>query len=523
MHRLQHTIVSRLVEYVAIVSAVANDVLVTALRSAAWFLVLALLRILFVSVSLYLLYALAQRASKIFSTPLSPGGLSELYLDVGLVLIALLASCLANYGSVRAALAVAVKIENLSIRRIFMLSAELPKARSLYANHVIATKSLLRGLASRDARSCGLAARLILTAGAEAVLALGAIGIMLYLDYGLTLILLGLIVGLAFLQYPAHRAAAHASRGLERTRPEFAKGIADAAEEMDSLDEAGHCRNDARGENPTIIPMEHSRNVYQRMLQTEYGRLIAESSSAIVLCTAISAMLYKAGAGAPAVPLLLLYIATARQALSHGTKLSRALSTVSRLFPQLARYWRFVWSATHRWNLLIPEIEVRRSSYKDWAGCGPQSGSEHAIRPGYTYLVYAKQGMCRSVVAGLIDGLGLDRESLAACETTFNFTPMLKLAQRHEQSSWHLWFADAADLGFPHSVGPAISTRILVTNVASNLTWAQGDFFVVLSATNRVVICTTDRSQAVSAVCSSEHASRLTTGIMEQELEDETL
>ena len=521
MHRLQHTIVSRLVEYISIVSAVASDVRATAFHAAAWFLVLALLRIFFVSVSLYLLYALAHRASQIVSTPISSDGLSELYIGVGLVLIALLASCLANYGSVRAALAVAAKIENLSIRRIFRLSAELPRARSLYANHVMATKSLLRGMASRDARSCGLAARLILIACAEAVLALGAIGIMLYLDYGLTLILLCLSAGLVFLQYPAHRAAAHASRGLERTRPEFARGIADAAEEIDSFGEAGRWRDDARGENPTIIPMEHARNLYQRMLQTEYGALIAQGSSAIVLCTAIWALLYKAGGGSLSVPLLLLYIATARQTLSHGTKLSRTLATVSRLFPQLARYWRFVWSATDRWNLLIPESEVRRSSYKGWAGCGPQSELEHVLRPGRTYLVYASQGMCRSVVAGLIDGLGLDRESLAACETTFNLGPMPQSAQTNEKPSWHLWFADAADEGFPHSLDPAISTRVLVTNVAGALAWTRADRFVILSADNQVVVCTTERSQAISALGASAHSKRLAAAA-EEELEDET-
>ena len=521
---LQHTIVSRLVEYLAIVSAIAGDVRVTALRSAAWFLVLALLRILFVFLSLYLLYALAHRAGQIFSTPTTANGLPELYRDVGLVLVALLATCLANYGSVRASVAVAAKIENLSIRRIFSLSAELPHAGSVFANHVMATKSLLRGLASRDARACGLAARLILIAGTEVVLALGAIGIMFYLDYGLTILLLCLSAGLVFFQYPAHRAAAQASRGLEKTRPEFARGIADVTDKIDRLADAGRWWDVTRADNPAIIPIEHSRNLYQRMLQTEYGALIAQTSSAIVLCTAIWALLYKAGGGVLSVPLLLLYIATARQALSHGTKLSRTLATVSRLFPQLTRYWRFVWSATRRWNLLLPELEVRRSSYKDWLGCVPDAAALGALRPGCTYLVYASQGMCRSVVAGIVDGLGLDRASHVSYEPTLILGPCLPPpAQANAKPGWFLRFVDLADGGFVRSTDTVVSTGILVTNVASNLAWAHADFFVVLGATNQVVLCATDRSQAIRAVDSSEHANRLTVGMMEQELEDETL
>ncbi len=375
-------------------------------------------------------------------------GLAELYLDVGLVLVALLATCLANYGSVRASVAVAAKIENVSIRRIFSLSAELPQAGSVFANHVMATKSLLRGLASRDARACGLAARLILIAGTEVILSLGAIGIMFYLDYGLTLLLLSLSAGLVLFQYPAHRAAAHASRGLERTRPEFARGIADVTDKIDSLSDAGRWWDIARADDPAIFPVEHSRNLYQRMLQTEYGALIAQSSSAVVLCTAIWALLYKGGDGTLSVPLLLLYIATARQALSHGTKLSRTLATVSRLFPQLTRYWRFVWSATGRWGLLVPESEVRRSSCKDWLGCVPEAVAYGALRPDCTYLVYASQGMCRSVVAGIVDGLGLDRESQVAYEPALILGPCLPPpAQTDAKSDWHLRFVDMADGG----------------------------------------------------------------------------
>ena len=524
MHRLQHTVVSRLVEYVFIVSSIASDVRVTAFRSAAWFLLLALLRILFVFVALYLLYNLAHRASQTLSESLSPKELSAIYLDVGLVLIAMLAACLANYGSGRASLAVAAKIENFSIRRIFKLSAELPRPLSVFANHIITTKSVLRGLASRDARSCGLAARLILIAGAEAVLALGAIGIMFYLDPTITLILLSLSAGLVFLQYPAHRAVAHASRGLERTAPEFARGIAEVTNEIDSLANAGRWQHITQADDPAIIPVEHARNLYQRMLQAEYGALIAQSSSAIVLCTAIWALLYKAGGGTLSVPLLLLYIATARQALSHGTKLSRILATISRLFPQLTRYWRFVWSATQRWNLLVPEAEVRRSSYKDRSGRVPQNKAIGALRPDRTYLVYANQGMCRSVVAGIIDGLGFDPESLALCQPTLNLGPCLPHpGPTSAKPSWHLRFVDVANLSLPVSDNPAVSTRILVTNVASNLGWIQVDLFVVLNADNQIVICTTDRSQAISAIGNSENATRLATGAAEQELEDETL
>src|SRR5688572_7523842 len=71
MHRFQHTFLSRFVEYVSIVSAIARDVRLSAFSSAASFLVLALLRILCVFASLYLLYSLAHQASQTLSAPLS--------------------------------------------------------------------------------------------------------------------------------------------------------------------------------------------------------------------------------------------------------------------------------------------------------------------------------------------------------------------------------------------------------------------------------------------------------------------
>ena len=508
MERFKHTIVSKFVEYAVIVASILRDVRRSAPRNAVWFVVLALAHIGLVFASLSLLYTLGHSASKMLSQTATAQQAELLFLMLGLLVIVLIAAAIANYGAARNAVAAAGKVELLCAQRVLDLVGGLPRIGSDYANHVVAARQTMR-VVTADSRYCGMAGRLVLLAFPDIVLALGSLGIMLYIQPWLTVLLVVLSGLLTLMQYPTNLQAAAASRELERSRPEFIRHVADLIAARDRSFAGGR----AAGAGPSL-PEKNVSSFYERLLYIERGSVFAQISSAVVLCTAILVLLYETGQGELGLPTLLLYVAAARQALSNITRLSRSVVAISRLFPQLSRYFRFIWSATGKWPLLVTEHEVRASSYNELRR-SRGGGSEpcQPLVPGRIYRVFARQDLGRSIAAAVLDGLGLSKDdsrryephlflSLDGSESPTNAAGASEEpAGSADKKPWLLIVLPARpNVGAkaePTQDG-AVRTEIYVSTYnAASLAPQEADVFVVLGAKNEVTACTTDRSAAL--------------------------
>jgi ABC-type multidrug transport system fused ATPase/permease subunit len=507
MDRFKHTIVSKLIEYVAIIVGILVDVWNGARRNAVWFIVLALTHVGLEFASLYVLYALARSAADLLAQTATAEQSAMVYEMLALLLVVLVASAAANYGAVRNVIAAARNVEMVCVRRGLDLLSRLPQYGSAYANHIVGMKRFLR-VVTTDARYCGMAARLTLLAFPAIVLALGSLGILFYISPWLTVLLLALSAVMSLSQYPIHLKTAAASREMERTRSGFMKSLARAIARKDHTGSPAPTENTNDGEEE--LSDTNVRSFYQRLVYIELSSISAQISSVVILCVAILVLLLQTSFGAMSVAILLLYVATARQALSNITKLLRSLATVSRLFPQISRYFRFMWSATQRWPLLVSQVEVRDASHKE----SRQTDKEHTLpadaaplEPGLTYRVLARQASNRSVAAAVIDALGLSAEAVGRYAPHFCLTPKDAAEGKAGAGTKPIWEILVLPFDAP-SVGSAteenreqVSTTILISSYqARRKALDTADVFIVLNPENQVVLQTRDAAAARARV-----------------------
>lgn len=430
----------------------------------------------------------------------------EIYALLALLLATLVAAAITNYGAVRNTIVAASKVELFCARRAIDLLSLLPRYGSSYANHVVGTRRFLR-VATTDSRCCGMASRLLLRAFPAAALALGSLIILLYIDPWVTMLLIVLSGLLSLLQYPIHLKTAAASRTAERTRSDFVKDLSRIVTGVDRIgppapDDTIDDDDDNRdGE----LSETNIHQYYQRLTYIELSSTSAQIASAVILCVAILALLLQTSFGTLNLATLLLYVATARQVLSNITKLLRTLTTISRLFPQISRYFRFIWSATDRWPLLIPDIEVRNASHKDERRAQKSfvaAASDTApLEPNLIYHVFARQDLFRNVAAAVIDGLGLSEEAVRRYTPRFCLGVEPTTERRNDANAKPSWDIVLLRAGSGKVITDQVRTTIVISSYKNkDALPVEADLFVVLTPENRVLLQTPNRAAALARV-----------------------
>ena len=179
--KFSHTIVSKSVEYGAIIGAILRDVWASSFYLLVAFLLLALLHIGLVFLSFYILYQLVQTVSQALSTPSPAEELTSSVYLVGALLATLAAAAGANYASARTAITIAGNVVCVAIKRTLTLCVHLPRYGSCFANFFIGFRPIMR-LVTMDAHYCGMTARLLLRAAPNIALAGSTFLTMLFLS-----------------------------------------------------------------------------------------------------------------------------------------------------------------------------------------------------------------------------------------------------------------------------------------------------------------------------------------------------
>ena len=509
--KFSHTIVSKSVEYAAIIRALLKDVWATSFYPLLAFLFLALLHIGLVILSFYILYQLVLTVSQALSTA-SPTDelISSMYL-VGVLLATLAAGAGANYVSARTANAIAGNVECVAIKRTLTLYVHLPRYGSRFANFFIGFLPIMR-LVTQGAHYCGMTARLLLRAVPNIALACSTFLIMLYLEFWLTLLLVSIAGALTFFQYPTHLGAAGASRKLEREGPEKAKALKNMLEEVNRMGDPATLKDRLiELEEVHGYPGKYIETFYRRLLVVAYGACLATVTTSVVLCIAILVLIYQGMTGKLDLAVLSVYVMAAQRLMVSVTTLSSSFVRVSRFYPYISRYFRFVWSATDRWPLMVPQEDVRDASYKELGSevANPPLQMVQPLKPGLTYRVFARQGWKRSSAGALVDALGFTTENLDGLKPHIVFAADPKATEDKTGTGhpWRIFLLPAG--GKPASrvhrtpkrkTGAAKTHIYFSTYQEKELEPINADVFIVLDPRNWLVLQSASRAEAIDKI-----------------------
>jgi ABC-type multidrug transport system fused ATPase/permease subunit len=511
--RFRKEIANRFVEYAAILTAISKDSWRSSKSNTLFFILLSVVHIASLSLSAYFLFYMMRELTALHEIEAADRKLANSYLALAAFFTGLVISALSSGTARRIAIKLANQVNVLNARRIVKLLASLPRCDSLFANHLVA-RGRFRGLATNDSRFCGVTARLLLLMLPELGLALGALAIMLYFEQLLTLVLGLISILLALVQVPVSLGIAEASRKLEQTNPEFKRNFSGLMGRVDRVSDITD-EELSKLEEDYKFPYNHFSQYYRRFLFTEYSTVVAQLSSAIVFCIVILAVLYRAGTGKLDLAVLLLFVACARQALASVAKVTRSLVAISRVFPQVSRYFRFVWSATDSWPLLVSQEEVRyssRSELQRYFTTSNQSlgGATAPVRPEEVYRVFAPSGLTRVAAAAIFDELGFSPGDLSEYEPRIGFanktlngnTLVDEAPKPPAKTPWHICLTTAGIKAeqAPYDPKQALIRTELVFSAYDATDSPSADVYVVLSPDHYVVLQTSDRLHAFDFV-----------------------
>lgn len=227
--------------------------------------------------------------------------------------------------------------EEDSSRHAFSVLSRLPDTRTPQVNELL-KEGVLRKIPG-DARRAGMTVRIIGYTVPQAISGVVALFSIMIIDATLTLILAGLTVGVFLGQYPANLRGARHSETFEKDLRDANIGIAELIRSFLATPQ-----NTKATANKVDEFFSHQglRSAIQsfggRLRVIEESTLITQVGSALIISLAvfiIGSRLLKEGANWG---LLLTYIASLRIALGGVVQIGRALTSMSRFYPQLVRY-----------------------------------------------------------------------------------------------------------------------------------------------------------------------------------------
>jgi hypothetical protein len=272
---------------------------------------------------------------------LSPRSPEFVVLSVSAGVALLIGTALFRYEVRRRAIGLGRQYEEHCARRIVLLASRLPDPRAGVANRIVRGGVLPQY--PGYARFCGMAVRQ-LTQLLPALTSFLAVALaLLWMDFGLTLMLAGLAAVGVLAQYPANHRAAIASNVWERTRAAAGHRyralfrrlhcdpmpLAPDGAFVDQLFRSGHVR-------------DNIDSVCARATQTEQAALVSRISSSVLLGATLILLGIDIVQGERTWAAVAAYAAAVRFALADFVSVCKIASSLTKYHAQITRHREFV-------------------------------------------------------------------------------------------------------------------------------------------------------------------------------------
>jgi ABC-type multidrug transport system fused ATPase/permease subunit len=233
-------------------------------------------------------------------------------------------------------------------RKALAVSGGLPDPRAHRAEEVLADSKLIH-LVTMYARYCGMAVRLLANGIGALLVFLASLAVLFWLDLGMTLVVVAVGVAIVAAQYPAVKAAAGAGKRWADTRKTVNRRVSQLLRRLNTIPRHSLLAepDPATGRLFESLEVRQNLDAWEgRLRSIDRSTLTMQIGGGLLLGGLILFIGLSFIQGEQDWAALLVYVTMLRLLLANLTSVFRALTGVSRFYPQIQSYRDFTRSAT---------------------------------------------------------------------------------------------------------------------------------------------------------------------------------